>query len=168
MLVSSHSGHFEQIRYLVGATAELDEEMAHHLHMSGIERPVTRLPLVLAPALDDSFEMARVLSDRALALARGMNADPARRALLIVGHGPNSAEEYARWMQHLRTVADSVKRWTGFRDVRVELVRDDAPAAVRAEAVLRVRELITLQQLATGAPVFVVPVLISKGRVSRD
>ena len=29
-------------------------------------------------------------------------------------------------------------------------------------------ELITLQQLATGAPVFVVPVLISKGRVSRD
>jgi sirohydrochlorin ferrochelatase len=71
-------------------------------------------------------------------------------------------------MQNLRPVADSVKKWTGFRDVRVELVRDDAPAPVRAEAVLRVRELIALQQMITGRDVVVVPVLVSKGSVSRD
>lgn len=62
-----------------------------------------------------------------------------------MGHGPNSAEDYAAWMRALRPVADAVKASGGFRDVRVELVRDDAPAPVRAEAVLRVRELIDLQ-----------------------
>jgi sirohydrochlorin ferrochelatase len=61
-----------------------------------------------------------------------------------------------------------VKKWTGLRDVRVELVRDDAPAPVRAEAVRRVREIIELQSLASGQPVLVVPVLISAGAVSRD
>ena len=39
LLVSSHSGHYEQIRYLVGGTNTLDETMQHHLHMGGIERP---------------------------------------------------------------------------------------------------------------------------------
>jgi sirohydrochlorin ferrochelatase len=114
--------------------------------------------------MDDAPEIARVLADRALA----MTTEPDKRALLIVGHGPNSAEDYAAWMRHLRVVADSVKARTRFRDVRVELVRDDAPAAVRAEAVLRVRELIALQQMATGRDVIVVPVLVSKGAVSRD
>jgi sirohydrochlorin ferrochelatase len=105
-----------------------------------------------------------LLADRALALARA----PAEQAVLIVGHGPNSAEDYAAWMENLRPVADSVKLWGRFRDVRVELVRDDAPAPVRAEAVRRVRELIELQHLATGRDVVVVPVLVSKASVSRD
>ena len=164
MLVSSHSGHYDQIRYLGGEPVTLDEQMMHHLHMAGIERPTPKVPLVVAKALDASAEMARVLADRALALTK----TPKEQALLIVGHGPNSAEDYAAWMENLRPVADSVKAWTGFRDVRVELVRDDAPAPVRAEAVRRVRELIELQAMATGKEVIVVPVLVSKGSVSRD
>ena len=48
------------------------------------------------------------------------------------------------------------------------LVRDDAPAPVRTEAVLRIRELIALQHLATGEPVIVVPILVSEGTVNRD
>lgn len=168
MLVSSHSGHYQQIRYLVGEDVTLDETMQHHLHMAGITRAPASLPLRLAPALDDAFEMARVLADRAVALARAQNDSPANRALLIVGHGPNSAEDYAQWMLRLRPVSDSVRAWTGFRDVRLELVRDDAPAPVRAEAVLRTRELIDLQRQLTGRDVLVVPVLVSKGAVSRS
>lgn len=168
LLVSSHSGHYEQIRYLVGETDELSETMRHHLHMSGIERSTSTVKLRLTRALDDSPEMAQVLADRARALASRVGDAPSSRALLIVGHGPNSAEDYAAWMQDLRTVTDSVRAWTGFRDVRVELVRDDAPAAVRAEAVTRTRELIALQHAATQRDVLVVPVLVSKGAVSRD
>jgi sirohydrochlorin ferrochelatase len=164
MLVSSHSGHYDQIRYLAGDTVTLDETMQHHLHMSGIERAATRLPMRLARAIDDAPQVARVLADR----ARALTTEPRERALMIVGHGPNSAEDYAEWMKNLRPVADSVKAWTGFRDVRVELVRDDAPPEVRAEAVRRVRELIELQHLVTGREVIVVPVLVSKGAVSRD
>ena len=163
-LVSSHSGHFDQIRYLAGDSVRVDETMMHHLHMAGIERPSVRVPVHLAPAMDDAPQIARVLSDRALALTKS----PREQALMIVGHGPNSAEDYAAWMENLRRVADSVKVWTGFRDVRVELVRDDAPPPVRAEAVRRVRELIDLQHMVTGKDVIVVPVLVSAGSVSRD
>jgi sirohydrochlorin cobaltochelatase len=168
LLVSSHSGHYEQVRWLTGAEVALSETMHHHLHMAGITRAATRTPIRLAPALDAAPEMARVLADRALALARARGAEPRDRALLIVGHGPNSAEDYAAWMLNLRAVTDTVRALTGFSDVRVDLVRDDAPAPVRAEAVRRVRELIELQRKATGAEVLVVPVLVSKGSVSRD
>jgi sirohydrochlorin cobaltochelatase len=168
MLVSSHSGHYEQIRYLTGRTDTLSEMMHHHLHMAGIERPSTTRPLQLTPALDDAAELAAVLSDRAMELATQLGDAPKDRALLIVGHGPESAEDYAQWMANLRPVAAQVQQRTGFRDVRVELVRDDAPAAVRAEAVLRTRELITLQAGLTGKDVLVVPVLVSKGVVSRS
>ena len=164
MLVSSHSGHYDQIRYLGGEPVTLGETMMHHLHMAGIERPTAKVPLRVTKAMDASSEVARVLADRAVAMTK----TPREQALLIVGHGPNSAEDYAAWMENLRPVADSVKAWTGFRDVRVDLVRDDAPAPVRAEAVRRVRELIELQHLVTNRDVIVVPVLVSKGSVSRD
>jgi sirohydrochlorin cobaltochelatase len=46
------------------------------------------------------------------------------------------------------------------------LVRDDAPEAVRAEAVRSIRETIDLQHDLTGREVVVVPILISKGYVT--
>ena len=162
LLASSHSGHYEQIRWLAAATDELDENMRHHLHMAGIERSPLDVAIVVTPAIDASMEIATILSERALNLA----AETGQQALFIVGHGPNSAEDHAGWMANLRPVADSVARLTGFRDVKIGLVRDDAPAPVRAEAVLAIRETIELQRELTGRPVVVVPVLISKGYVS--
>lgn len=164
LLVSSHSGHYEQIRYLAGQTDSLSETMHHHLHMAGIERADVRVPIRLTRAIDDSPEVARVLAERALALAES----PREQALFLIGHGPNSAEDNAKWMRNLRPVADSVQARTGFKNVRVGLVRDDAAAEVRAEAVRGIRETIELQHLATGKPVVVVPVLVSTGSVSRE
>jgi sirohydrochlorin cobaltochelatase len=164
LLVSSHSGHYEQIRYLAGQTDSLDEMMHHHLHMGGLERPATSVPLRVARALDDAPELAEVLAERARTLAPA----PEGRALFLVAHGPNTAEEHAEWMKHLRVVATRVQALTGFKDVRAEMVRDDAPALVRAEGVQRVRDIIDMQRQITGQPVTVVPVLISKGRVSRE
>lgn len=162
LLASSHSGHYDQIRYLAGELDSLSETMMHHLHMAGIERPDVDVPIVVTPSIDASMEIADILAERALNLAE----DPRQQALFIVGHGPNSAEDHAEWMANLRPVGDSVARATGFRDVKIGLVRDDAPDAVRAEAVRSVREIIELQHELTGRPVVVVPVLISKGYVS--
>ena len=167
LLVSSHSGHYEQIRYLAGEVDSLSETMMHHLHMSGITRADSTVPVRLSKAIDDSPDAARVLAERATALAPDAAAR-AGSALLLLGHGPNSAEDYAAWMRNLRSVADTVKAATGFRSVLVELVRDDAPAPVRAEAVTRARELIRLQHDLTGRDVIVVPVLVSTGSVSRE
>jgi sirohydrochlorin cobaltochelatase len=164
LLVSSHSGHYDQIRYLAGQQDTLNATMMHHLHMGGLERAQVNVPLIVAKAIDDSPDVARVLTERARALVK----EPNGRALFLVGHGPTGSDELAIWMQHLRVVADSVKQQSGFSDVRVGLVQDDAPKHVRAEAVLRVRELIQLQHAVTRQPVAVVPVLISKGKLSHE
>lgn len=163
LLASSHSSHFEQLRWLVGETEELSDVMMHHLHMGGIHRPHGDTPLHLTPALDQSPEIGPILVERALALVD----DPSQHALFIVGHGPNSAEDNALWMKNLREVMAVVARETGFRDVKLGLVRDDAPEEVRAEAVRGVREIIQLQRDLTGKPVAVVPILISRGYVSQ-
>jgi hypothetical protein len=105
-----------------------------------------------------------VLAERARALAK----TPAKQALFLIGHGPNSAEDYAAWMTNLRRVADTVRARAGFRSVLVDLVRDDAPDEVRAEAVRRARELIQLQHDLTGQPVVVVPVMVASGKISRE
>lgn len=162
LLVSSHSGHYEQIRWLAGETEELEEMMHHHLHMAGIERAEVRVPIRVARAIDDSPDVARVLAER----ARAMEPETAGRALYLLGHGPNDDAAYAQWMRNLRPVADSVRAATGFAQVGVGLVRDDAPADVRAAAVAQVRAEIQAQHAATGQPVVVVPVLISRGNVS--
>lgn len=165
LLVSSHSEHYEQIRWLAGVTDSLSALMQQHTHHAGHQRAQVDVPIRVARALDDSPAMATILAQRGTALISG---NPSRRALFLVGHGPNSAEDHAAWMENLRRVADTVQARSGFGDVRVEVVRDDAPAAVRREAVTRVRELITLQYRLTGDSVAVVPVLISRGRVSRE
>ncbi len=164
LLVSSHSGHYDQLRWLAGEIDSLSGYMAHHLEMAGITRPADPARVRLAAALDDAPELADVLADRGLALAES----PQAQALFLIGHGPNSAEDNARWMANLRSVADRVGRVTGFRDVKLGLVRDDAPAEVRAEAVRAIREMIALQRELTGRPVVVVPILVSEGRVSRE
>ena len=163
LLVSSHGGHYEQVRYLVGATDTLSEVMRHHLAMGGIQRPRNPVPLMITPALDNAAELATVLTDRAKALT----TTPGEQALFFIGHGPNSSEQKAEWMGNLRPVADTVRARTGYRDVHVGLMRDDAPPAVRADAIYEIRELITLQARFTGRPVVVIPILIARGALTR-
>lgn len=164
MFVSSRSGHVDQVRWLLGLTDSLDAVMHHHLHMSGIARPTDRMPLALTPALDDAPELVEALAARSAAL----RPDPAARsALLLVGHGPNLEAEYAWWMEHLRRVGAAVRERAGWRDVRVGLVKDDAPSAERAEAVRHVRDLAELQSAAVRESVTVVPVLLAPGKLTK-
>ena len=164
LLASSFSGHYEQLRYLTGTVDELDESLLRFLETMGAERPGVDVPLKLMPALDASPEIATILAERALRLAEA----PSEQALHIIGHGPNSTEDHAEWLRNLRPVADSIAALTGFRDVRIGLVRDDAPESVRAEAVRGIREAIGHQHALTGRDVVVVPLLISRSYLSTE
>src|SRR5690606_36281858 len=139
--------------------------MRHHLHMAGIERPRSAVRLHLAAALDSAPQLGRILAQRARETLD--SRDPGGRALFIIGHGTNGAEDYAGWMAALRPVRDSVLAQTGARSAMVELVRDDAPALVRQEAVARIRELIALYHALTGQVVVAAPILIGDGYASR-
>jgi len=162
LLVSSHSGHYEQIRWLAGQVDSLDAAMAAHLQHAGIERALDAVPLVVTRALDDAPELGRILVDRARALLAGDSAGA--HALFLVGHGPNSPEDHAKWMMGLRTLAEHVRDVVGFRDARAGVVRDDAAPAVRAEAVRAVHDVVALQAAATGTEVLVLPLAIAAGR----
>lgn len=162
--MSSHSEHMDQLRWLIGRRDALDSTMMHHLHMGGIERPSDMSGLLLTTALDSAGELSDALTDRARRLADRRS----ERAVLLLGHGPNGAEDYARWMTALRPVAERVRRGAGYRFASVELVRDDASPIVRAEAVRRIRELVTWLHEATRLPVVVVPALVATGAVSRQ
>ncbi len=164
LLISSHSGHYEQIRYLVGETDSLDATMHHHLAMAGIERPPAGIPVVLTQALDAAEEVTAVLVERALALATA----PDSQALFVIGHGPSTPDEYAQWMVNVRRLGERVRLAAGFRDVKTGLLWDDSPPPVRAEAVARIREIIALQHELTRRPVVVVLLLMSRGRVSDE
>ncbi len=164
LLVSSYSEHYRQIRWLAGLTDSVDGRLAEHMHHAGLQQAKVRIPIRIATALDDTEPLADVLAERAIALT----ATPREQALFLVAHGPNEAEDYAHWMENLRRVAERVAEKTGFRDVRVDAVRDDAPPSVRAEAVRRMRELVSLQHAVTQRDVVVVPILISRGRISRS
>ena len=162
LLVSSYGSHYSQIDYLTGGLEELDANLARLLERMGAERPGVEVPMELTAALDASPEIATILAERALRLAE----TPAEQALHIIGHGPNGAEDHAEWLRNLRPIGDSVAVLTGFRDVQIGLVRDDASSTVRAEAVRGIREVIELQHELTGRDVVVVPLLISRGRLS--
>lgn len=162
LLVSSYGSHYSQIDYLTGGLEELDANLARLLERMGAERPGVEVPMELTAALDASPEIATILAERALRLAE----TPAEQALHIIGHGPNGAEDHAEWLRNLRPIGDSVAVLTGFRDVQIGLVRDDASSTVRAEAVRGIREVIELQHALTGRDVVVVPLLISRGRLS--
>jgi len=163
IFMSSHSEHMDQLRYLVGSSDSLAATMRHHLNMAGIERPANTTGISLLSALDSSPELADALAAR----ARDLASDRGGRALLLLGHGPNESEDYARWMAALRPVAERVRTQTGYRVVAVELVRDDASPPVRAEAVRRVREIVAWLNQATHQPVVVVPALVATGAISR-
>ena len=52
LLVSSYSGHYDQLRWLTGEIDSLSGYMAHHLEMAGITRPDDPSGIRLAAALD--------------------------------------------------------------------------------------------------------------------
>lgn len=162
LLVSSFGTHYSQIDYLTGGLEELDANVARSLERMGLERPPVEVPMELTAALDASPEIATVLAERALRLAE----TPAEQALHVIGHGPNGAEDHAEWLRNLRPIADSIAKLTGFLDVQIGLVRDDASDTVRGEAVRGIREVIELQHALTGRDVVVVPLLISRGSLS--
>lgn len=156
LFVSSHSDHFEQVRFVAGLRDTCPH--AEHVKLDPIR---TERPIVLVGAMDDSLQMAEILLDR----ARAMSRTPAAEVVLLVAHGPNSDEDAALWTRNLEAVARRVEKEGGFREVATRLIRDDAPTEVRSAAVEQVRQFV--QERSVKSSVIVVPVLMAQGEISK-
>lgn len=159
LMVSSYGGHYRQIRFYAGELAEWPADLRRHDH--GAHAPPA-VPARVTPALDGSPELGSTLLDRWRSL------DPADRArpLLLVAHGPTSDEEAGLWLRDLARATAPIAREGGI-PVSIGLLRDDAPAPVRAAAIATIHDQVRALLRTDGDTVTVVPVLVSTGRIDR-
>ena len=132
LLVSSHSSHYEQIRF-IGRLRD-DYPGSDWMSLTPLHGPADVVGVT--PALDAHPILADILSDRAHALSR----DPPRESLVIVAHGPNGNADADRWTGVIRELGARVRSRLPFREIDIRLLRDDAPKPVKDQALAELRD----------------------------
>lgn len=165
LFVSSHSEVMEQTKFVLGIRKEpsrefMDAPHAHRGHTLA-KRVETKLPIVLTPALDDHPIVGEIL----LARAKEMSREPAKEAVVLVGHGPLDDKDDELWLRSMSNLGKTVRAAGGFASVHSVTLRDDAPEKKRKEADRRIRDLVS--KLSRGGRVLVVPCLIAPGGIER-
>jgi sirohydrochlorin ferrochelatase len=160
LMVSSHGSHYSQIQHYAGLLAEMPAGLVSHDHRE-MPAPPT-VPVAVTPALDVAPELGAALTTRWLAL----DTVDRRRAVVLVAHGPESDAEAREWSVALTAVGTLLHAAGLERDYRVGLLRDDAPAAMRAAAIQEMRDTILALNARTGDSVVAIPVLIATSSIT--
>lgn len=158
LMVSTDGGHVRQVEYYAGVRPSLPEALGGHVMPKPMTPPV---PMVVTGALDNAPELSEAL------LARWNELAPAdqHRPILLVAHGPNDSLEALLWIRNLGGAAHALAV-DAHAEARVMLLRDDAPASVRAEAVSEMRDTVNALARRAGDSVVVMPVMISSGTIT--
>ena len=159
LMVSSHGSHYRQIRHYAGELAEMPAELSGHDHGMP-EHP--DVPMAVSPALDAAPEFAEALASR----WRALDGKDRARPVLLVAHGPNAPDDAERWVADISAVSAELREATG-GELHVGLLRDDAPAEVRAAAVAAMRDTVLAMAKRSGDSVLALPVMISAGSITR-
>ncbi len=165
LMVSSWGSHVRQVQFYAGKIAEIPPELVAMEQAGHDHHAQTRLsvPTVVSPALDDAPELGEALISRWNELTTADKGRP----LMLIAHGPNSQDDVAYWETNILTTAKALRTAVAPRPVRVALLRDDAPADVRAASIAAMRDTISALARAANDSVTVLPVLISTGAVNR-
>lgn len=152
---SETSSLVRQWHYMFGLT-----DQSGYLEVPRIR---TSAKIVMAKSPTRSPIIGQILGENMKAMSR----DPAKEAALLVMHGPENKAENEDELQNLGRLAAIVAQVTGISDIYYDSLQDDAPPAIRAANVQRMRDWITKAQ-AAGKTVLVEPVLLTAGgRVSQ-
>lgn len=156
---ADHSTLVRQWDYIFGR----EEESAY----LDVPRVQPRARLIWADTPTAHPLMAEIMLDHARELSR----NPANELVIIMGHGPQSAEDNARELEILARHAAFIQEQGGFMDVRYANVQDDAPREVRAANVAMIRGW-AQEAHAAGHEVIVVTTALTQsgvvGRMQRD
>ncbi|HXE57913.1 MAG TPA: CbiX/SirB N-terminal domain-containing protein [Gemmatimonadales bacterium] len=160
LMVSSFGSHYQQIRFYAGERPDLPPELAGHDH--GGHHGAPAVPMRVTAALDAAPELAEAL------LVRWRELEPRDRSrpILLVAHGPNDAGDAERWIRNLTAASEDLRR-AARAELRVGLLRDDAPPAVRAAAVAAMRDTVLALAARARDSVVALPVMISSGSITR-
>lgn len=163
-MVSSWGSHFRQIEFYAGKIPALPPELAGMAGMGHDHHAMVKLtvPTIVTAALDDAPELGEALIGR----WNELSAADKKRPLMLIAHGPNSQDDVIHWESNILKTATRLQDAVAPRPVRVSLLRDDAPAEVRAASVAAMRDTIIALGKAANDSVTVLPVLISTGSVN--
>jgi sirohydrochlorin ferrochelatase len=121
------------------------------------------MPAVVTPAIDAAPELGAVILSEWSAFAPECKG----RGIMFVAHGPSNDADANRWVTNIAIAAQSLRGAGYTGSVRVGLLRDDAPAPMRAAAISAMRDTIQAMATRTRDSVVVIPVLISSGAINR-
>jgi len=128
-----------------------------------VPRVKTKARVVMASSPTRSPVIGRILGENLKSASR----DPGNEAAILIMHGPESQAENDDELRNLARLAAIVQDVTGMSEVSYGSLQDDAPPAIRAANVARMRDWIA-KTSAAGKTVLVEPVLLTAGgRVSR-
>lgn len=163
-MVSSWGSHVRQIQFYAGKIPALPAELGSMATMGHDMHSMVKLtvPAVVTPALDDAPELGEALIGR----WNELPAADKKRPLLLIAHGPNNQDDVIHWESNILKTATSLREAVSPRAVRVALLRDDAPAEVRARSIAAMRDTILSLGNVAKDSVTVLPVLISTGAVN--
>jgi len=128
-----------------------------------VPRVRTKAKVIMATSPTRSPVIGRLLGENLKSASR----DPAREAAILIMHGPERKDENEDELRNLAKLAAIARDVSGVSEVSYGSLQDDAPPAIRAANVARMREWID-RTTASGKTVLVVPVLLTAGgRVSQ-
>lgn len=119
----------------------------------------SKVPLVLAQAMDKSPLLVAILADRAKALT----ATPGRETLVLAGIGPRNDEALKKWKIDAQAIAEAVGAKAGFRKATAVAVRDFVRSDQQDKDRAELRE--TFRGLIHEGRVCVVPLSPEAGHV---
>ncbi len=184
LFISSHSSVMRATEYLLGTRDEAPPQMEAFGNMAarmaarrGSEpeeeeeeavdpgfdwtTPVeTTIPIAVGRALDAHDLVAEILLSRALDVSEA----PEDEVVVVVAHGPSSAEDNELWLGNMGILVEAMRPRTGFSRIEHLTVRDDASEPIRDQATEELRAVVQ-GAVDEGKSVLIVPLLLSYGGI---
>ena len=175
LFISSHSSVLRATEYLLGSRDEAPPELQAFARMGArrdsghadadadadadpsfdrTTRVETAVPISVTTALDGHSLVAEILISRALDVSR----TPEEEIVVLVAHGPSSAEDNDLWLDNMGRLAERMRTRTRFSRIQYLTVRDDAPDPVQSQATTELRAVVE-GAVQDGNSVLVVPLL---------
>ena len=182
LFVSSNSSVITSTEYLLGLRKDAPKDLAvfakmdhgsggghdaHSAHTNASAEPFDpttpvahKVPITMRKALDADPTVADILLSRASSISK----DAKNEIVIVVAHGPVSAETNRLWLNDMAKLADGMKAKSSYRGIEYLTVRDDAPEPIRGQATAEFRALVEKAN-AQKARVLIVPLLLSFGGI---
>ena len=177
LFISSHSSVLRATEYLLGSRDQAPPELQAFARMGArhdsghadadadpsfdrTTRVETTVPISVTTALDGHSLVAQILISRAVDVSR----TPEEEIVVLVAHGPSSAEDNDLWLDNMGSLAERMRTRTRFSRIQYLTVRDDAPDPVQSQATTELRAVVE-GAVQDGKSVLVVPLLLAFGGI---